>query len=63
MFVMFLYSIRSYVIAIGCVRVPGVPVLVKSGHRTGTPGKRTQPMAMTYGHILYKKLTNVNPRN
>jgi len=30
---MFLYSMRPYVIVVGCVRVPGVPVLVKSGHR------------------------------
>ena len=29
---MFLYSMRPYVIIVGCVRVPGVPVLVKSGH-------------------------------
>ena len=30
---MFLYSMRPYVIVVGCVHVPGVPVLVKSGHR------------------------------
>jgi len=30
---MFLYSMRPYVIVVGFVRVPGVPVLVKSGHR------------------------------
>ena len=32
-FVMFLYSMRPYVIVVGCVCIPGVPVLVKSGHR------------------------------
>jgi len=26
-FVTFLYSMRPYVIVVGCVRVPGVPVL------------------------------------
>jgi len=30
---MFLYSMLPYVIIVGCVRVPGVPVLVKSGHK------------------------------
>jgi hypothetical protein len=32
-FVMFLYSMRPNVIIVGCVRVPGVPVLLKYGHR------------------------------
>jgi hypothetical protein len=30
---MFLYSMRPYVIIVGCILVPGAPVLVKSGHR------------------------------
>ena len=30
---MFLYGMRPYVIVVGCVHVPGVPVVVKSGHR------------------------------
>jgi hypothetical protein len=29
-FVMLMYSMRPYVIIVGCLRVPGVPVLVKS---------------------------------
>jgi len=29
---MFLYGMQPYVIVVGCVRVPGVHVLVKSGH-------------------------------
>jgi len=65
---MFLYSMRPYVIVgFVCVCVPGVSVLVKSGHRvftrTGTPGRHTQPTIMTYSHILYKNITNVHPRN
>jgi hypothetical protein len=33
-FVMFLYSMRPYVIIVGCLCVPVVPVLVKSGRRS-----------------------------
>jgi len=39
---------RPYVIIVGLVLVPGVPVLVKSGHRLS---------------ILYKNIMNVHPRN
>jgi len=29
---MLLYNMRPYVVIVGCVHVPGVPVLVTSGH-------------------------------
>jgi len=51
------------------VCVPGVPVLVKSGHDQISPGQElqahthTKPTIMTYGRILYKNITNVHPRN
>ena len=49
MFVMFLYSMRPYVIIVGCVCVPG--------------GTHIQPTIMTYGRVPYKNITNVHPQN
>jgi capsular polysaccharide biosynthesis protein len=50
---MFLYSMRPYVIIVGFVRVPGVPVLMKSGHRVydqNLPGQELQAHARTHTH-------------
>jgi hypothetical protein len=63
---------RMSLSSVVCVCVPGVPVLVKSGHRLNdqiSPGRelqahtRTQPAIMIYGRIPYKNITNVHPRN
>jgi len=61
---------RMSLSSVVCLCVPGVPVLVKSGHRVSIlPGQElqahthTQLTIMTYGRIVYKNMTNVHPRN